>query len=63
MNFSTILTSGLPLNLGTLITVYTAGIPMDLIHAGSTVIFLLVLATPMIEKLERIKTKYGLLEP
>lgn len=63
MNFSTILTAGLPLNLGTLITVYTAGIPMDLIHAGSTVIFLLVLANPMIEKLERIKTKYGLLEP
>lgn len=41
---------------------YTLGIPFNLIHAASTVFFLWFAAAPMIEKLERIKQKYGLLE-
>ena len=32
---------------------------MDCVHAASTVFFLLVLAEPMLEKLDRIKIKYG----
>ena len=36
------------------------GLPMDIIHGISTVFFLWIIAKPMIEKLERIKTKYGL---
>jgi len=38
------------------------GVPFDLGHAAATVIFLALLANPMIEKLERIKKKYGLVE-
>ena len=41
---------------------YVTGAPFDLIHALSTVFFLLIAAKPMIEKLERIKVKYGLIE-
>ena len=41
---------------------YLQGIPMDLIHAAATVIFLLTISKPMLEKLDRIKIKYGLLE-
>ncbi|MBE7049407.1 MAG: ATP-binding cassette domain-containing protein [Ruminococcaceae bacterium] len=41
---------------------YIAGLPFDLIHALSTGFFLWVLSEPMIEKLERIKVKYGLVE-
>ena len=41
---------------------YLVGFPVDLIHAMSTALFLWLLAEPMAEKLERIKTKYGLLE-
>ena len=41
---------------------YLQGIPFDLIHAASTVIFLLVIAKPMLEKMDRIKMKYGLIE-
>lgn len=40
---------------------YFQGIPFDLIHAAATVIFLLAAAEPMLEKLERIKLKYGLI--
>lgn len=38
-----------------------SGVPFNLIHAVSTVVFLLILARPMLEKLERVKHKYGLL--
>jgi len=49
------------LNLPALLAVYAAGLPFNAIFAGSTVLFLLLLARPMIEKLERVKKKYGLL--
>lgn len=42
--------------------VYLQGIPFDLIHAAATVVFLLLIAQPMLEKLDRIKMKYFLLE-
>ena len=41
---------------------YVSGLPMDLIHAAATVIFILIAADPMLEKLDRIKVKYGLVE-
>jgi len=39
---------------------YLQGIPFDLVHAFATVVFLVVAARPMLEKLDRIKVKYGL---
>lgn len=47
----------------TLLAAYASGLPFDLVHAASTVIFLFFLANPMIEKIQRIQVKYGLLEP
>ncbi|MBR5156005.1 MAG: ATP-binding cassette domain-containing protein [Clostridia bacterium] len=46
----------------TIATAYVMGIPFDLIHAISTAFFLWVISEPMIDKLERIKIKYGLVE-
>ncbi|MCL2134318.1 MAG: energy-coupling factor transporter ATPase [Candidatus Bathyarchaeota archaeon] len=40
---------------------YLQGIPFDLVHAFATVVFLAVAARPMLEKLDRIKVKYGLI--
>lgn len=40
---------------------YISGIPYDLVHAISTVFFLYFLSKPMIEKLDRIRIKYGML--
>ncbi|WP_213995984.1 energy-coupling factor transporter ATPase [Tepidanaerobacter syntrophicus] len=42
---------------------YLRGIPFDLVHATATVVFLWLTAQPMLEKLDRIKVKYGLIEP
>ncbi len=39
---------------------YLAGIPFDLLHAVGTAIFLYLGASPMLEKLDRIKLKYGI---
>jgi uncharacterized membrane protein len=47
----------------TLWGLYLSGAPFNLIHAASTVFFLVVLSKPMIEKLDRVKVKYGLIQP
>ena len=41
---------------------YVAGVPFDVVHALSTAFFLWFLSESMIEKLERIQVKYGLIE-
>ncbi len=40
---------------------YIMGLPFDLIHALGTAFFLWFISEPMIDKLERIKIKYGLI--
>ena len=40
---------------------YLQGVPFDLIHAASTVFFLYLIAMPMVEKLERVRMKYGMI--
>lgn len=44
-------------------TYYITGFPFNVIHGVATIVFLALLAKPMIEKLNRIKKKYGLMEP
>lgn len=45
-----------------ILTAYITGVPADAIHALATVIFLWFLSEPMLEKLDRVKVKYGLVE-
>jgi energy-coupling factor transport system ATP-binding protein len=44
------------------LSAYLLGFPFDLVHASATVIFLWFIVYPMLEKLERIKVKYGMIE-
>ena len=63
MNFaSAVMWSSSTLSGSVLLAYYLSGFPMDLIHAFATLIFLLLGAEPMLEKLDRIKVKYGLVE-
>ena len=62
MDFSTIITYSSGFSWEILIARIISGIPFNLIHAASTVIFLLFLSRPMERKLDRIKKKYGILE-
>lgn len=50
------------ININMVLSSYVMGMPFDFIHAVSTVFFLFFAAEPMLEKLERIKIKYGLIE-
>lgn len=50
------------ININMVLSSYIMGMPFDFIHAVSTVFFLFFAAEPMLEKLERIKIKYGLIE-
>lgn len=49
-------------NWKALLAVYASGVPFNIVHGISTVIFLFFLAKPMGQKLDRIKKKYGILE-
>ena len=60
VNLGTLLLSGLPPTLSAYFMVCLTSLPFDLIHAASSVFFLFVLSKPMIQKIERMKTKYGL---
>ena len=63
MNPASILMSYGYITKSTLLAYYISGAPVDLVHAISTVIFLWLLSRPLLEKLERIKIKYGLIQP
>ena len=45
-----------------LLSYYLTGFPLDCVQAAATAIFLWLAANPMLEKLERIQNKYGLIE-
>lgn len=53
------LLGGAEFTLKSLLLVLSAGAAFNLIHAASTFIFLLLLAKPVLNKLRRIKLKYG----
>ncbi|MDR1589368.1 MAG: ATP-binding cassette domain-containing protein [Oscillospiraceae bacterium] len=44
------------------LSAYVRGFPFDLVHAAATVFFLWFASRPMLEKLDRIKVKYGFVE-
>lgn len=62
MNSSTVIMSQDKLNFAMIKAAYISGVPFDLVHAASTAFFLWFISEPMIDKLDRIKVKYGLIE-
>ncbi|MBR1741204.1 MAG: ECF transporter S component [Lachnospiraceae bacterium] len=58
MNPASLLMSSYEINKENLIAIYLSGLPMDLVHAGSTVVFLAAGADPLLKKLERLKKKW-----
>ena len=62
MNPASLVMTSYAITKRNLLAIYMSGLPVDLVHASATVIFLWVASKPMIEKLERIKVKYGMVE-
>ena len=46
-------------SLETALVVYTAAVPFNIVHAAATMIFILLLAVPVTEKIARARKKYG----
>ena len=61
MNPASALTANRELTGGILLSSYIVGMPFDCIQAMATWLFLWFAAEPMLEKLDRIKVKYGLI--
>jgi len=57
-----VLTLASVINMETVGAMFVSGLPVNFVHGIATFIFLYVLARPLLEKLDRIKTKYGILQ-
>jgi len=62
MNTVSALMWGGEINWKIIVSYYISGFPMDCVHAAATWLFLWFAAEPVLEKLDRIKVKYGLVE-
>ena len=62
MNFYSVLAFSTAVTKESVAAVYLSGVPFDLIHAGSTVLFLFLIEKPMAEKITRMRVKYGLID-
>lgn len=61
MNFASLAMVTNKITKTSLFAVYLSGIPYDTVHALATVFFLYVLSDTMIQKLDRIRLKYGMI--
>ena len=62
MNISSVLTYTTDINLQTITAYIVSGIPFDLIHAVSTVIFVLITGDALLKKCCRLRVKFGLFQ-
>ena len=44
------------------LAIYLAGVSANVIHAAATAFFLFLIGPVVLEKLERVRVKYGLME-
>lgn len=61
LDCSTVFLTLTTINLTSVITVFASGLPMNLVQAITTTLIMLLIGRPLMEKLNRVKTKYGLL--
>ena len=62
MNPASVLTFQYKVTWQAVFAALVMGVSFDLVHAAATVFFLMIAGEPMLEKLDRIKVKYGLME-
>lgn len=61
MNLASVILYQENINMDMVLSSYIMGFPFDMIHVVSTVFFLWIFGETMIEKLERVKIKYGMI--
>lgn len=63
MNISTVIQYQAYPTFSMMVSYCIMGIPFDVVHALSTVFFLWLISDEMLDKLERLKTKYKMYSP
>ena len=58
----TVFLAPISLNLHNILAIYISGVPVNIGQGISTFLVLFLLGNPMLEKLDRIKVKYGMME-
>lgn len=58
----TLFTMSSVIETSNILAVYLAGLPVNAMHALATALTLLLVSKPMLEKLDRVKLKYGMTE-
>ena len=59
MNISSAVIFQPEVNFASVVSYIVSGIPFDAVHAFSTALFLFIIAKPILEKLDRVRQKYG----
>ncbi len=62
VDFNSVLMLSADLSLASVVSVYIYGAPLNLVFGVTTAVCLILFGKPMIEKTERLKTKYGIFE-
>lgn len=62
LDTSTVFLAAPNMKLTTILSLYASGLPVNLSQAAATAAVLLLLGRPLLDKLERIKQKYGMTE-
>ncbi|MDD6728642.1 MAG: ECF transporter S component [Eubacteriales bacterium] len=60
VDLSTVLTLSADLSLSSVLAVYAAGVPANLVFGGTTAVFLFFFGEAFIKKIDRINLKYGI---
>lgn len=58
----TIFTTSAKITKKYILAVFSAGLPYNLIHASASAVTMLLFAGPLLEKLDRMKRKYGMMD-
>ena len=62
LDLCTVFTTGSAITPAFVTTVFSLGLPFNAIHGASCAVTILVFGKPLLSKLERLQSKYGLLE-
>ena len=63
LDTSTFFTMATSYDAASVLAVYLAGVPVNCVHGAAVALTMLLFGKPLLERLQRIQIKYGMMEP
>ena len=63
LDTSTFFTVATSYDAASVLAVYLAGVPVNCVHGAAVALTMLLFGKPLLERLQRIQIKYGMMEP